>query len=479
MCVLTQSEIDLSALDSARTRRTRERETERGFRGLGLEPPSSAAAGALFPFSQFWSVLGSFSGFMWKLKGELLSRERSALRPSNASRSSLSLQGECHVFGRRVAPAKKQGGGRGRRRGGHEISCTKEKGLDSSGDKMQSRWINVPRVSYHGVPGAFSSLAAKQILPNCEPVACDTLDLVTSSVVQWSSDIAIVPVQNTLEGTLHEIQDSLVSCGLHIVGEVNIPIIHCLMALPSVKKQDIKTVLSHPGALAQCSTFLKDFNAVREAVFDTAFGAKMIKTDGLANTAAIASEEAATQYGLQVLEKDIHDKERGENIQRYLILARDPAEYDESFTYKTSLVFTLDEGSGQLFKALSVFALRDMNITKIESRPLRANPILATEEGSKQFNYIFYLDFLGHTSEVKVKQAMRHRKFTYSQKKYRHFPFVTPALRVLNTNLFIFIFFFELARALVCAYVLIIVQELTPFFKVLGSYPIDNKVWDL
>jgi arogenate/prephenate dehydratase len=211
------------------------------------------------------------------------------------------------------------------------------------------------------------------------------------------------------------------------VGEVNIPIIHCLVALPSVKKEDIKRVYGHPGALAQCSTYLKDLNAVREAVFDTAYGAKLVHSEQLADTAAIASEEAAEQYGLQVLEKNIHDKERGVNIQRYLILARDPAEYDEAFTYKTSLVFTLDEGSGQLFKALSVFALREMSISKIESRPLRSNPILATEEGTRQFNYIFFLDYIGHTSELKCKQAMRH------------------------------------------------LQEITPFFKVLGSYPIDSN----
>ena len=93
---------------------------------------------------------------------------------------------------------------------------------------------------------------------------------------------------------------------------------------------------------------------------------------------------------------------------------RDPAEYDGVSTYKTSIVFTLDEGSGQLFKALSVFALRDMSITKIESRPLRANPLLETQQGeTTQFNYIFYLDYIGHTSELRCKQAMRHREFFF------------------------------------------------------------------
>ena len=112
---------------------------------------------------------------------------------------------------------------------------------------------------------------------------------------------------------------------------------------------------------------------------------------------------------------------------RYIILARDPAEFDPANAYRTSLVFTLEEGSGQLFKALSVFALREISITKIESRPLRANPLLSTGEGTKQFNYVFYLDFLGHSSEIKSKQAIRH------------------------------------------------LQEITPFFKVLGSYPREAK----
>ena len=103
----------------------------------------------------------------------------------------------------------------------------------------------MPRVSYHGAPGAYSSLAAKELLRDCQPVACDTMDLVTDSVTQWRSDLAIVPIQNTLEGTLHEIQDKLISCGLHIVGEVNIPVIHCLAALPSTQRKDIKRILSH------------------------------------------------------------------------------------------------------------------------------------------------------------------------------------------------------------------------------------------
>lgn len=292
-----------------------------------------------------------------------------------------------------------------------------------------SRWMDVPRVSYHGAPGAYSSLAAKELLRDCQPVACDTMDLVTDSVTQWRSDLAIVPIQNTLEGTLHEIQDKLISCGLHIVGEVNIPVIHCLAALPSTQRKDIKRVLSHSMALAQCSTYLKKTSVVREAVFDTAHAAKRIRDEKMENAAAIASKEAAEHFGLKILDEDIHDKERGENIQRYLLLARDPVEYDGKTTHKTSLVFTLDEGSGQLFKALSVFALRDMNITKIESRPLRANPILETGEGASQFNYVFYLDYLGHTSELKCKQAMRH------------------------------------------------LQEITPFFKVLGSYPTSSEAF--
>lgn len=186
----------------------------------------------------------------------------------------------------------------------------------------KSRWMNVPRVAYHGAPGAFSSLAARELLPECEPVACETLELVTESVAQWRSDLAILPIQNTLEGTLHDIQDRLVSCGLHIVGEVNIPVIHCLLALPGTRKEDVKTVLSHSVALAQCSTLLKGMGSVREAVFDTAYAAKVIKAEGKTDAAAIASKEAAEEFGLEVLAEDVHDKERGQNIQRYLLLAR-------------------------------------------------------------------------------------------------------------------------------------------------------------
>ena len=132
--------------------------------------------------------------------------------------------------------------------------------------------------------------------------------------------------------------------------------------------------------------------------------------------------------------------------------SRDPAEYDPAFMYKTSLVFTLDEGSGQLFKALSVFALREMSITKIESRPLRSNPILATQEGARQFNYIFFLDYIGHTSELKCKQAMRHRKYTHTHSHSHsltsvYYSFLLPSYFSIFANVFLHVFYFFLLVA--------------------------------
>jgi len=318
----------------------------------------------------------------------------------------------------------------------------------------ESRWLNVPLVSYCGVPGALSADAAKDIVPNCEPVPCETLGRAVQSVSQWTSDLAIMPVQNTLEGTLHENQDQLMGCDLHIVAECSLPVELCLVVLPGVKKENVRTVFSHPQAFAQCSSFLSHHldAAVREAVFDTAFGAKRIAESRSKDTAAIASRKAAELYGLEVIEADIHDKERGQNMTRYIILSREPAEFDPSKEFKTSVMFTLEEGSGQLFKALSVFALRDMGVTKIESRPLRDNPILSKTEGDKQFNYIFYLDYIGHVSELKCKQAMRHCTWKESARLF-----------VLPASLTLFVCF--------C---FVTVQELTPFFKVLGSYPLTK-----
>lgn len=250
---------------------------------------------------------------------------------------------------------------------------------------------------------------------------------------------AVLPIENSLGGSIHAVYDLLLRYRLHVVGETSVGVNHCLMALPGTKKSQITKVMSHPQALAQVDGYLRSLNVTKEAVDDTAGAAQMIARQQLAGVAAVASRRAAELYGLDVIDEGIQDFK--DNVTRFLVLSRDPLVTAESDTrnFKTSIVFSLREGPGQLFKALSVFALRDIDIMKIESRPLRSNPILVVNSNNsnggggvksgdspaapaaQRFNYLFYLDFEGNLASVPCQNALRHLQE------------IAPFLRVLGT----------------------------------------------
>jgi prephenate dehydratase len=167
-----------------------------------------------------------------------------------------------------------------------------------------------------------------------------------------------------------------------------------LIALPGVKKDEIKKVISHPQALGQCAAYLRGLGIKPESVYDTAGSVKMLKESGARDTAAIASRRAAEIYGLQILEEGIEDNP--ENYTRFLAISKNAIQPEGEA--KTSIVFTLKNQPGALFKALSVFALRDIDLTKIESRPLQGKP----------WEYLFYIDFAGSTYEETVLKALDH-----------------------------------------------------------------------
>jgi prephenate dehydratase len=181
---------------------------------------------------------------------------------------------------------------------------------------------------------------------------------------------------------------------LHIVGEYLLRVRHCLIVLPGVQKEDIRKAISHPQALGQCAAYLRSHGIKAEHVYDTAGSVKMLKESGAPDTAAIASRRAAELYGMQILEEGIEDN--AENYTRFLAISRTAVEPGSGA--KTSIVFTLKNQPGSLFKALSVFALRDIDLTKIESRPLQGKP----------WEYLFYIDFIGATHDEKIKRALDH-----------------------------------------------------------------------
>jgi len=251
------------------------------------------------------------------------------------------------------------------------------------------------KVAFQGEPGAYSEQAVFNYFGDVETQPCESFDRVFDSVVSGACDAGLIPIENSLAGSIHQNYDLLLRHDLHITGEYLLRVQHCLIALPGVSKAEIKKVISHPQALGQCAAYLRGLGVKTESVYDTAGSVKMLKESGAGDTAAIASRRAAEIYGMQILEEGVEDN--AENYTRFLAISRTAANPSDGES-KTSIVFTLKNQPGALFKALSVFALRDIDLTKIESRPLQGKP----------WEYLFYIDFIGAVHEERAQKALDH-----------------------------------------------------------------------
>jgi prephenate dehydratase len=250
------------------------------------------------------------------------------------------------------------------------------------------------RVAFQGEPGAYSEQAVFNYFGKVETKPCESFDVVFDSVVSDACDYGLIPIENSLAGSIHQNYDLLLRHDLHIVGEYPLRVQHCLIALPGVKKEEIKKAISHPQALGQCAAYLRNLGIKPETVYDTAGSVKMLKASGERTTAAIASRRAAELYEMEIIEEGIEDNP--ENYTRFLAISKKAIQPDGEA--KTSVVFTLKNQPGSLFKAMSVFALRDIDLTKIESRPLQGSP----------WEYLFYIDFIGAAHEETVRKALDH-----------------------------------------------------------------------
>ncbi|XP_059429919.1 arogenate dehydratase 2-like isoform X2 [Corylus avellana] len=262
------------------------------------------------------------------------------------------------------------------------------------------------RVAYKGVHGANSESAVKKAYPKCEALSCKTFEDAFEAVQMGDAKIAVLPIENSSCGSIHSNYDLLLRDDLHIVGEVKVAIHHCLLANHGVKLEDLKRVLSHPQALAQCEYALTRFGLVREEVYDTAAAAEHIKSHKLKDTGAVVrSDVAANIYGLNILAEDIQD-DCDNIVTRFLMLAREPIIPRTNKPFKTSIVFSLEEGPGVLSKALDVFAQRKINLTKIESRPVQKK-LLRALRIEKYFNYLFFVDLEASMADQKAKLALK------------------------------------------------------------------------
>lgn len=252
-----------------------------------------------------------------------------------------------------------------------------------------------PLIAIQGEKGAFSEMAARQLLGMeieihpCERFT-DVFEALKSRVVQ----AAVIPIENTLHGSVHENYDNLLRYEMPIIGETNVRIVHNLIAPAGVSFSKVKRIFSHPVALNQCLDFLAaNPQCVRVPFYDTAGSVKMIVAEGLTDAAAIASSAAAETYGARILRRSIEDDRQ--NFTRFFLLGG-MAPLNPKSPKKISVVFATRNTPGALFRSLSALALRDISLAKIESRPLRGKP----------WEYLFYVDFLGDLKDVTVQNAL-------------------------------------------------------------------------
>jgi prephenate dehydratase len=280
-------------------------------------------------------------------------------------------------------------------------------------------------VAIQGELGSFSHEAAEAMLPRCKVVPCARSAEVFDAVENGSVSAAVIPIENSLAGTVAEHADLLVARDVFIQGEFFLRIAHNLIAAPGVKIGAVRRAFSHPVALDQCRDFFRRHSKIEPVPFyDTAGSVKHVVAECLPDAAGIAGRHAARQYSGRVLQAGIEDDKR--NFTRFFLIRqlgssklgsskfgssklgssrkRDKTELERHYqrlipagANKTSLAFKVKNVPGALFKSLSVFALRDISLSKIESRPLRGKP----------WEYVFYVDFLRGDDEP-ARNALRH-----------------------------------------------------------------------
>lgn len=249
------------------------------------------------------------------------------------------------------------------------------------------------RVAFQGVKGAFSEDAAASFFPGVDTMPCPDFESVFRAVERGEAEHGIVPVENSIEGSVTAVNDLLLENDLVIVGEVLVPVVHCLISHPGSEIGDIIRVYSHPQALGQCRSFLARYPGWEKVpAFDTAGSVRLIRERGQKEEAAIASRRAAEVYGMKVLREGIQGSD--ENYTRFFALRRSSHLLDRGD--KTSLAFATRNVPGALYEAMGAFAGRGINMTKVESRPRKG----------RAWEYVFFVDIDGHVNDPKVADAL-------------------------------------------------------------------------
>ena len=254
------------------------------------------------------------------------------------------------------------------------------------------------KIAYAGERGAFGELAAMEYFGRtCSFVAFPEFADVFSAVSKGTCRYGVVPIENSLAGSIHQNYDSLLESNACIVGEILLRIGHFLIANKGVTRKQVTRVFSHPQALAQCKHYFRNNPDLSQVPFsNTALAVRKLQQEKLEDAAAIASMQAAIDFDMNVLACNIEDNKW--NTTRFLILSKKPEDPARTSRLKSSVVFSMKNIPGALFKCLGVFALRDIDLYKIESRPVHG----------KGFKYLFYLDFEGDLRSEAQRNAVNH-----------------------------------------------------------------------
>jgi prephenate dehydratase len=250
------------------------------------------------------------------------------------------------------------------------------------------------KVAIQGERGCFSHEAALRLVPRCEIVACERSAEVFDRLKRGQVAAAVIPIENSLAGSVSEHFDLLLAHAVWVQREHRLRINHHLIAAPGVKMKELRRVFSHPVALNQCRDFFRKHPQIRpEPFYDTAGSVKHVVEQRLGDAAGIGPRQAAAEYGGRILKSGLEDDRQ--NFTRFFLVSRQRRLLPGA--NKASIAFSLKNIPGALFKALSVFALRDLNLVKIESRPVRGKP----------WEYVFYVDIAGEEAATR-ERALRH-----------------------------------------------------------------------
>ncbi len=254
-------------------------------------------------------------------------------------------------------------------------------------------------VAFQGMRGAYSEQACHERLPGYDFLPCRAFEDVFQAVDDGRAAVGLIPVENSMAGVVSDSYDLLATHNLHIVGEYYLKVRHALLGHPDATMEHVRTVYSHPQALAQCQTFLKEKRWDRYSVYDTAGAASELAERGRIDEAAVASKLCAELYGLKILRQNIHDSDM--NTTRFLLISRERMIPAPDVASKTSLLFEVRNIPAALYKCLGGFATNGINLTRLESRPV----------AGKHWSYHFYLDFQGRHDDRSAKWALEELEF--------------------------------------------------------------------